>query len=211
MKIDYKKMVGQNFGRITVVSVDKEKKGKLVCRCVCGKVTKVFRYSLINGDTQSCGCLRYEKLRKSITSHGMCGTPTYKSWTLMKSRCFNPKSTQYKWYGARGVIVCDRWKKCFKNFYEDMGDRPEGHTLDRINVEKGYCKKNCKWSTQKEQTRNTRRNVVVEVEGVKMNLAEVAEKYGLKYKYFHSQYLKNNRDVELTLNLLIPSPHQGQH
>lgn len=88
--------------------------------------------------------------------HGMTGTPTWNSWRAMIERCTNKKKDTYKHYGGLGVSVCDRWMK-FENFLEDMGERPDGKTLDRINVKKGYLKDNCKWSTPTEQMRNTRR------------------------------------------------------
>ena len=88
-------------------------------------------------------------------SHGMRNTPEYRSWTAMMTRCGNPKHVQYASYGGRGITVCDRWKS-FKNFYADMGPRPSGMSLDRVNIGLGYFLGNCKWSTPKEQANNRR-------------------------------------------------------
>ena len=92
---------------------------------------------------------------KHYKRHGMINTPTYVSWTVMKSRCTDKNVLKYPSYGGRGIAFCTEWE-FFINFYNDMGDRPEGKTLDRIDNSKGYCKENCKWSTAKEQANNRR-------------------------------------------------------
>ena len=100
------------------------------------------------------------KVAKAITKHGMCNTRTYTSWSQMRQRCYNPYTINFKYYGGRGVSVCERWrdiKNGFINFYKDMGDRPEGKSLDRINNKGNYTPKNCKWSTPQEQANNRRK------------------------------------------------------
>lgn len=145
--------VGRTFGLLTVIEALPHRKAR--CKCVCGNTATVLRNNLVRSNTTSCGCTWREAAAKAITRHGMVGTPTYSTWSNMKTRCSNPNSDRYKFYGARGIKVCRRWLN-FENFYADMGARPEGKTLDRIDNGRGYCKSNCRWATPKEQCRNRR-------------------------------------------------------
>jgi hypothetical protein len=118
-------------------------------------------YHLRGGRVKSCGCLRKEKVvengrtNPSNLQHGMCGSPTYISWENMRQRCDNPNATGWERWGGRGITLCERWDS-FENFLADMGERPEGTTLDRIDNDGNYEPGNCKWSTSKEQQANTR-------------------------------------------------------
>lgn len=96
----------------------------------------------------------------------------YPGYVAMKGRCSNPKKSDYKYYGGRGIKVCDSWVESFDNFIKDMGTRPEGHTLDRIDVDGDYSKENCRWATFEEQMNNTRRSVIIEFEGQSMSLSQ---------------------------------------
>src|SRR4051812_32782001 len=99
-----------------------------------------------------------------MTTHRMTGTKTYRAWWDMLQRCRNPKVRSYRWYGARGISVCQRWHR-FEAFFADMGVRPDDMSLERINCNKNYGPNNCRWATWKEQTRNSRANVVLEFRG----------------------------------------------
>ena len=88
--------------------------------------------------------------------HGMYGTRVYRTWNMMIQRCHNERNPNFKHYGGRGIVVCDQWRKSFAAFYADVGDRPEGKSLDRIDNDRGYEPGNCRWATQAEQRRNTR-------------------------------------------------------
>lgn len=123
--------------------------------------------------------------------HGMAikgnVNPTYNSWSQMMSRCYNKNSTRYKYYGRRGIKVCERWKN-FTCFFEDMGQRPEGMTLDRIDNSKDYYKENCKWSTKKEQANNRRNNVLLAFDGRTMTIMQWADLFLVAdKKRFHAR------------------------
>lgn len=106
-------------------------------------------------------------------THGYEGTPLYESWSNMKARCSNRNNTKYQDYGGRGITYCERWKK-FELFLADMGERPVGMTLDRIDNDKGYCQSNCRWATRMEQARNRRSNVLCFYDGVTKSVTEWA-------------------------------------
>lgn len=111
--------------------------------------------------------------------HGLCGTPTYRSWVAMKARCNNPNTKSYKDYGGRGIKVCDRWANSFVAFLEDMGERPEGETLDRIDLNGDYEPGNCRWLPRANQTRNTRRNKRITFRQETKTISEWAAEFGI--------------------------------
>ena len=122
-------------------------------------------------------------------THGMSLSSEYRIWIGVKNRCQNPRNKRYDDYGGRGITVCERWQK-FENFLEDMGPRPsKQHSLDREDNSKGYCKENCRWVTTKDQNRNTRRNRILEINGVSRCLAEWCEIAGVN----HTAVLKRLR------------------
>jgi hypothetical protein len=155
---------GERIGRLAVVEqAPKVRRGRdWLCRCDCGTEIIVTNENL-GRCTFSCGCLqkeRFEEQRHSgdaTRTHGMYGTPTYNSWTAMRARCYRRGCNGYKNYGGRGITVCERWRSSFENFLADMGERPDGMTLDRINVEGNYEPGNCRWATKSEQRKNVRK------------------------------------------------------
>lgn len=114
--------------------------------------------------------------------HGMGGSPTNRSWTAMKARCNNPNRKAYKNYGGRGIKVCDRWNKSFLNFLEDMGERPEGKTLDRIDNDGDYEPDNCRWATRQEQRENTRNTRLIKYAGKTQSLRQWCRELDLDYR-----------------------------
>lgn len=137
--------VGMKFGRLTVI---REEGKKVYCRCECGDERDFWRTNVFAGYSNSCGCLHKERSIKANTIHGGTGTKLYGCWKGMHKRCYSKNSTQYPWYGAKGIKVCDRWHT-FANFKEDMeaGYTP-GLTLDRIDSNDDYRLDNCRWLTK---------------------------------------------------------------
>lgn len=153
--------VGKRFGRLVIIKEagkNKHRDALWWCQCDCGNIVKAIGSNLRKKGAKSCGCLQKEaaiKTGNNNSKHGMTGTKTFAIWQAMLQRCINPNSKGYRFYGKRGISVDERWFK-FEDFFEDMGEKPKGLTLDRKDNEKGYCKENCRWVSMAIQNRNKR-------------------------------------------------------
>jgi hypothetical protein len=181
-------LVGKRFGRLKVIGFShKDKRGKpyWICQCDCGNTTVSRADSLKSGKANSCGCLSAERIVRANTVHGRCsngkknGDATYRSWHSMKQRCCDPNADQYPLYGKRGIKVCNRWLHSFENFVADMGERPVGTTIDRIDSNGNYEPGNCRWATAEEQNNNTRSNHFILFRGKTKTLAQWSHEVGI--------------------------------
>lgn len=161
---------------------------RVVCVCDCGTERVVYLASLVKGQSKSCGCLRDEMAPQRGVAHGHARksgrTPEYGAWSGMLSRCYDANATSFPRYGGRGIAVCDRWRfgegglTPFECFLADMGRRPSrAHSIERGDNGGNYEPDNCRWATQTEQSRNTRRNRIVVVNGLRMPLVEAIERF----------------------------------
>jgi hypothetical protein len=175
-------LIGQRRGRLLVCELT-GKRGReylYLCKCDCGAHTTVVRASLTRRRSMSCGCLRLDRARDRNILHGGNGTAEYRTWLAMKSRCNNQRAEKYSQYGGRGISICSRWTS-FTNFLEDMGPRPTGMMIERIDNDGNYTPGNCRWATPAEQGRNKRNNRIITHDGRTMCMAAWAEEVGISY------------------------------
>lgn len=161
-------MHGNTYGRWTVVGLamleakSGVRAGRMrlacICRCCCGTQRTVSASDLKNGSSTSCGCLRQDRSSATNRTHGLSGSAEYRVWKAMKDRCLNPRSTGWRYYGARGIGVCESWAESFEAFLSDVGPRPSRrHSIDRIDVDGHYEPSNVRWATASQQRINQRR------------------------------------------------------
>lgn len=155
----FKDETGNRYGRLEVICYHSRSEGKtqhprFLCKCDCGNEVVVLGTNLRRNHTTSCGCVHKENTSNAKKTHGMRKTPTYKTWCSMKERCLNPNSNSYEGYGSDGISIHQPWIECFENFLKDMGERPGGTSLDRIDPSKGYAPDNCRWADASNQAFN---------------------------------------------------------
>lgn len=195
-----KNLTGCVFGRWSVV--DYAGPGQVgatwLCKCLCGTDRVVNAGSLLAGTSTSCGCVSTEKLVGRNTTHGhntKGQSPTYRTWRAMLRRCNDPTHTSYSNYGGKGIKVCDEWKS-FDRFLEDMGERPEGKTLDRIDGDGFYSKDNCRWMDMQEQANNRVNNHHLQFQGKSLTIAEWARELGINVSTIRVRLLRGKSTEE---------------
>lgn len=176
-------LTGQVFGRLTVLSFafkDKNGNSRWSCRCECGNTKVIWASALRRNLTKSCGCLLSEASRERRTTHGKSGgkDATYNIWAGMIKRCSNPNAHGYSRYGGRGIKVCERWQE-FAAFLEDMGTKPKGYSIERLDIDKGYEPDNCTWIPKGEQSRNKSTSRRITANGQTMLLVDWATQTGI--------------------------------
>ena len=183
--------VGDKINRLTLI----ERIGKrkyFVCECECGNILRVEQHRLLSGQTKSCGCYSRDLLKKNRTVHGKRNHRLYSIWGSMKSRCYYKNKDNYKYYGGKGIEVCEEWKNDFQEFYEwaMKNGYKEGLSIDRIDNSKNYKPSNCKFSNQTEQVRNRSNSVWLKYNGENRHLKEWCDIYDINYKLAHARYKK---------------------
>lgn len=202
-------LTSQRFGRLTVVKrVENSASGGIqwLCTCDCGNKAIVMSGNLLNGHTQSCGCLQKERTSEVHTVHshyyGKDGkrSSLYRVWEAMKRRCLNPNDYFYDYYGGRGISVCSQWME-YEAFYDWAlrNGYKKGLTIDRIDVNGNYEPSNCRWSTAKEQGRNKRNNIFLTYDGRTLLLVEWAELLDIDPKLLRNR-LRRGWTIERTLS-----------
>lgn len=178
-----KDLVGQKFGRLFVLKRVGfyNKRTYYKCQCDCGNITNVIGSNLTRGISTSCGCYNKEVNSKRSKTHGMTKSRLYGIWEGMKQRCYNKNVAAYKYYGAKGIKVCDEWNNFepFMNWSVSNGYQ-DNLTIDRKDNDKDYCPENCRWSTISEQHNNMSTNTFLTVNDETHTLAEWSKKTGIK-------------------------------
>lgn len=187
-----KSLLGHTFGRLTVksfagYSTDRKRRAAWICDCSCGNRNHtVLSQSLTSGKSLSCGCYQREQLSKAVLRHGATTVMRprknwneFNIWMTMRSRCNNPRASEYENYGGRGIRVCERWNESFENFLADMGPRPgKKFSIERKDNNGSYEPSNCIWATDHAQKRNTRSNRQVTYNGRTMIVSDWARELG---------------------------------
>lgn len=193
-------ITGVRFGRYTVVKRapnDKNGSAMWVCRCDCGTEKIVRGASLRSGAVVSCGCFHKDDLKCRLTTHNMSNTRIREIWNCMKQRCSNPRNTAYKYYGGRGVSVCDEWKNDFSSFlsWALNNGYTDDLTLDRIDTNGNYEPSNCRWISRAEQQNNTRYVRHFTINGETKSLAEWCRIYGVPHERVRWRVVEKGWDI----------------
>lgn len=200
-------LAGERFGKLVALRRLEHQSSISfwLCQCDCGETTTVRLGNLRNGHTTSCGCIKLEMEHGLRHGHDRAGkrTRTLRCWAGAKTRCFNPKNPSYPRWGGRGITMCDEWRNSFAAFLRDMGECPEGKSLDRIDNNGNYEPENCRWSTLDEQARNKRNNIWVDLNGQKVTLKDFARAKQINYYSLHKLMNYHNQPAEVIAKMMV--------
>lgn len=206
-----KDYAGQKIGRLLVFDLfGRSKNGALRWRCICdcGKEV-IVEGGTLNKDTdkKSCGCYTKERVTAMNYKHGSSFSKTYAAWAAMRQRCLNPNHKFYSAYGGRGITICNEWNS-YLEFLQEMGEAPEGFSLDRIDNNKSYSKANCRWASSNTQQNNRRCNVKLAWEGKEYSVKELAARLGIKEALLY-YWSKQKYDIQQQYSKLLKENENG--
>ena len=188
----YQRLIGTRVNKLLIIDTElADKKRYFICKCDCGTIKKYLRQDIYRFKVKSCGCIRKNHI--SIT---ILFKKEYNTYNNMKKRCYDEKNAYYKYYGLKGIKICERWLSGFSNFLEDMGRKPtKNHSIDRIDVNGDYCPENCRWATDKEQARNKTNTAYYEYNGEKMLIVDFCKKFNVTHSQFF-WHIKNGKSLQ---------------
>lgn len=192
-------MIGTKYNRLTIIEEAPRRRYNqyFLCLCDCGVKKEIKFYDIKTGMTKSCGCLSKDVTTERNLKHSLSKHSAYHTWNGIVDRCRNPKNAMWRHYGGRGIDVCEEWLDVM-SFINDMGEKPKGMQIDRIDNNKGYYKENCRWVVSKENNRNKRTNLFISYNGETKCITDWAEVTGihksiirqrLKYKWTPEEIL----------------------
>lgn len=196
--------LGKKYHRLTVVEKAPNYRWKFLCECGATIITSLG--AVQSGHAKSCGCYNREVnhykvgCTSAMLSHGKSTSRTYRIWSDMVTRTSNPAAKGYAYYGARGITISESWRQ-FENFFLDMGECPEGLTLERIDNNKGYSKENCRWASRKEQANNRRSNRLETYQGRTQTLKQWCEELGCNYQKINLRLTRLKWSLEKALTV----------
>ena len=210
-KKDFSKLINKRFGKIVILSLPVGRGYRCKCKCDCGNIKDISLYSILKGVSKSCGCLKSDFTSKRNTIHGLSNTKLYNVYTKIIGRCNNPKQKDFKWYGGKGITICDEWKNDFIAFYNwsiENGYKEETNgksninilSIDRIDNNKGYSPENCRWVNMKTQARNSSRCHYLTYKNLTKCISEWAEFLDVNERTLRDRLKINDFNISLVIN-----------
>lgn len=205
-------LIGRTFGSLTIIEkIHNKKYATYLCKCSCGNQKEIVGNSMIRGLTKSCGCLQKKIVSDNFKKHGCVGSKEYNIWKSMNQRCHNPNNSAFKYYGEKGINVCKEWRNSFETFLKDMGNKPEGKSLDRINNEDGYSKENCRWADKIQQMNNRSNNRMLTLNNTTQNLQTWAEQLNINHKVLRKRLKDGWSDEDILTNKIIKHGYRREN